>query len=475
MSFPMAPNPEVHRRLIARARRDRVSEKALNIAIFHLGFFYSGGGEKLVLEEIRGLRDLGHEVTCFAPYIDWEGCYPGMPEMARVKHLLPPPPPWVPARDSIWIALSCLLIPLLAWRFRSYDVFLGANQPGLWFAWVLAKVLHKPYVVYLSQPLRILHPRRIDLENGLSIRDREADARFLGLLTRIAGWFIDWADRASVRDAAVLLSDGDHVSQWLRKVYGREDIVCPAGCHPVSERELKYSNRWEGRLLVNGDVIHKPYILLSNRHAPHKRFEYALWAMKQIRRDEKSISLVITGQETSYTDQLRYLVDGLRLKENVRFVGLVTENELARLYGEAALYVYPSPEEDFGMGIIEAMGSGTPVVAWNNGGPTGTVINGETGYLIEPYDTEDLARKILRLSSDPALAERMGRAGHRRACDVFSFERHNRLVEESLIAAVREYAFPAGSAEVGARSELPAVGGKPRETYSLLEPDDVAN
>ena len=53
-----------------------MGETKLRIAIFHLGFFYSGGGEKLVLEEIRGLRALGHEVTCFAPYVDRERCFP---------------------------------------------------------------------------------------------------------------------------------------------------------------------------------------------------------------------------------------------------------------------------------------------------------------------------------------------------------------------------------------------------------------
>ena len=54
----------------------------------------------------------------------------------------------------------------------------------------------------------------------------------------------------------------------------------------------------------------------------------------------------------------------------------------------ASAYVYPSPEEDFGMGIVEAMGTGTPVVAWANGGPTVTVRDQETGFLIESYDTD---------------------------------------------------------------------------------------
>ena len=55
----------------------------MKIAVFHLGFFYSGGGEKLILEEIRGLRALGHKVNCYAPYVDREECFPGVPEMVE--------------------------------------------------------------------------------------------------------------------------------------------------------------------------------------------------------------------------------------------------------------------------------------------------------------------------------------------------------------------------------------------------------
>jgi len=167
-----------------------------------------------------------------------------------------------------------------------------------------------------------------------------------------------------------------------------------------------------------------------------KRFEYALWALKTIRRTAANVSLVITGQETEYTDKLRYLVDGLGLSHAVHFVGLVTEIDLARLYENAAVYVYPSPEEDFGMGIVEAMAAGTPVVAWNNGGPTVTVRDGITGFLVEPYDTEAFAERLLRLVSYPQVAEDMGRAGHSRARQLFSYERHVELLEQALLAAV---------------------------------------
>ncbi|MEW6567775.1 MAG: glycosyltransferase family 4 protein [Chloroflexota bacterium] len=407
-----------------------MNRRGLKIGIFHLGFFYSGGGEKLVLEEMRGLRALGHEVECFAPYVDRQGCFPDIPEMREVRALLPPPPRWLPAYGPLWVALACVLIPFMAWRFRSFDVFLGANQPGPWLAFVVSRLLGRPYVVYLAQALRVLHPREVDRENG--IRIREGDARFIRLLTLLGGWIIGWADRLSVRKADAVLTNGDHVSRSIRRVYGVDNRACPAGCHPLPARALDYRARWRGETRLLGMSIPRPFILLTNRHSPMKKFEYALWALKAIRKRVSRLSLVITGQETEYTDQLQYLAQGLGLQDVVHFVGLVSETDLARLYREAAVYVYPSPEEDFGMGIVEAMAAGTPVVAWRNGGPTVTVRDGETGYLIQPYDTERFAECLLRLATHPNLAERMGRAAHRRASEMFSFERHNGTLAEVL-------------------------------------------
>ena len=417
----------------------------MKIALFHVGFFYSGGGEKLVIQELKGLRELGHEVTCYAPYIDTVGCYPDEPEIQRVRALLPAPPSWLPMKDPLWILLSCVITLFLAWRFRSYDVLFGANQPGPWIAFVLGRILKKPYITYLAQALRLLHPRNVDLDNG--IRIREGDHRFLMALKAVGGFIIDWADRISVRNSDVVFTNGTHVSRWISEVYGVENYSCPAGCHPIPINDLNQPHRVSGLLKAEEFNIPKPFILLTNRHQPMKRFEYALWALKSILRARPDTHLVITGQETEYTDQLRYLVDGLGLHENVHFVGLVSEDKLMSLYKQAAVYVYPSPEEDFGMGVVEAMGSGTPVVAWNNGGPAFIVKDKVTGFLVEPFDTDAFADRILTLLSNPKLAEKLGRAGHKRAEEFFSYSRHNQMLESALASLVEGYVWRSDTKE----------------------------
>jgi glycosyltransferase involved in cell wall biosynthesis len=115
----------------------------------------------------------------------------------------------------------------------------------------------------------------------------------------------------------------------------------------------------------------------------------------------------------------------------------VTESELQKLYEGAAVYVYPAPEEDFGLGVLEAMARGVPVVAWNQAGPTVTVGPG-TGYLAEPLEVGDFARDVALLLDDPAANQAMGA----RAFDWarrFDWERHLDILERCIVDVARSH------------------------------------
>ncbi len=405
------------------------------VAIFHLGFFYSGGGERLVLEEIRGLRERGYEVVCFAPVVDKRLSYPEMMEDLEIQPLLPQLPAWFPSRESFLIIASCFLIPLLVPRFRKFEVVYGANQPGPWFGLVIKKLLGKPYIIYLAQPTRMLYPRQVDLEAGFSLR---RNLHLLPHLVRLGKPFISWADKKSINGARVMLTGGEYTGKLIEKTYGKRRTVCYAACSPLPPKKLSYKNRWQGRLRVNGQWVKKPFILLTNRHAPQKKFEYAISAMPAVLKECPQTCLVITGEENEYTEFLKLLVERLGLKEKIIFLGFVKEKDLQKLYQQAAVYIYPAPQEDFGMGIVEAMAAGTPVVAWNFAGPTDTVVSGKTGFLAKPYDILDYASKIIKLLKNPSMVEKMGRAGWQRAEEKFSYQKRLDTLEKEINKVIRK-------------------------------------
>ena len=411
--------------------------KPLKIAVFHCGFAYSGGGERLVLEEVLGLRRLGHEVVCYAPTLDREACFPDLIAAVGVKTFLPQLPKGFPLRDALSMVMSSLLAPLMALRFRGMDVFVGANQPGAWIAYCMGKVLGKPYLIYLNQPNRLIHPRPIDQETGWLTKP---DYLVLDVIIKRIKRFVGWADRVSTQEARVALANGGYIAGVIEDIYGRDLVHCPAGCHPQSARLLRLSPEFafEGAFKLGDQVIDKPFVLITNRHEPQKKFEYVIEAMASIKPLIPGAMLVIPGPFTTHTPKLMELARALGTEDRVLFLGQISEADLQRLYREAAVYCYPAPEEDFGMGVIEAMAWGVPVVAWNYAGPTVTVVDGVTGYLAEPYRVGAYASAIAWLLQDPELRSRMGLAGRERAERSFSWDRHVQILERSLRSAVGE-------------------------------------
>ena len=165
---------------------------------------------------------------------------------------------------------------------------------------------------------------------------------------------------------------------------------------------------------------------------PQKRFEYAIKALPFVVKKFPDISLVVPGPFTSYTNELKKLAKSLNVFQNIIFPGQISEGLLQKLYQESAVYVYTSPEEDFGMGIIEAMGWGVPVVAWNHAGPTVTVVNNKTGYLAKPYSVEDFAKKIVSVISDKNKRVELGKNAWEHVKKNFSWQKHVDILEKAI-------------------------------------------
>jgi glycosyltransferase involved in cell wall biosynthesis len=111
------------------------------------------------------------------------------------------------------------------------------------------------------------------------------------------------------------------------------------------------------------------------------------------------------------------------IAEKVTFAGFLTRQELVDRFYDADIFVFPPIwDEGFGLPPVEAMAAGTPVVGTRSGALPETVVEGETGFLVEKNDPKALARQILRLLQNDDLREKMGRAARRRALSTFTWE-----------------------------------------------------
>ncbi len=123
--------------------------------------------------------------------------------------------------------------------------------------------------------------------------------------------------------------------------------------------------------------------------------------------------------ETDYRDSLHKRVEQADLRERVRFLGF--RNDIPRLMRAVDVVVHSSVNpEPFGRVIVEGMLARRPVVASAAGGVLEIIEDGDTGLLYPPGDVSVLRAQIDRLRNDPALCERLGASGYKKAQAYFS-------------------------------------------------------
>jgi glycosyltransferase involved in cell wall biosynthesis len=126
-----------------------------------------------------------------------------------------------------------------------------------------------------------------------------------------------------------------------------------------------------------------------------------------------AMSLVLVGSDRGVGDALCRIARAMGTPEAVVLLGGVSEDRLRTLYQCATALVYPSMYEGFGLPLIEAMASGTPVIASSAASIPEVV--GDAALMLDPTDAASWADAIVRVVNDEGLRGRMREAGLRRA------------------------------------------------------------
>lgn len=121
-------------------------------------------------------------------------------------------------------------------------------------------------------------------------------------------------------------------------------------------------------------------------------------------------------------DRLKEIVAELGLGALTTFPGYLEDTVLPTYYAAADVCVIPSYHEPFGLAAVEAMASGTPVIASNLGGLQFTVVPEVTGLLVPPQDEVALAQAVDRVLTNPSWGNQMGQTGRQRAEIGFSWD-----------------------------------------------------
>jgi glycosyltransferase involved in cell wall biosynthesis len=177
-----------------------------------------------------------------------------------------------------------------------------------------------------------------------------------------------------------------------------------------------------------------PLVGFVSRLDPWKGVEVFLRAAAIVAAERSDVRFAIWGGSLpghdAYGVELLRLASELDLGGRLTFAGWSPPARMPEVMAALDLLVHTSVKpEPLGLGLVEAMASGRPVVASRAGGVLETVLDGETGRLVAPGDVAGVAGAVLELLADPVRARGMGEAGRRRATALFDMPAHARSVE----------------------------------------------
>lgn len=199
-------------------------------------------------------------------------------------------------------------------------------------------------------------------------------------------------------DAMVVLTDGD-----IEKY--KNEIECnPIRIYnPLTLSCDKKASLEKNELIFVGRLVYDI-----------KGLDFLVDIMLLVKKEIPDIHLTIVGDGNDRR-QLEEIITKTGLSQNITMVGQ-TDN-VASYYTEASIALLTSRKEGFGLVVTEAMECGLPVVSFKTEGPSEIIIDGENGFLIEKYDTEAFAKKIILLCNNKKMRYTMGQSAKQRASD----------------------------------------------------------
>jgi phosphatidyl-myo-inositol dimannoside synthase len=230
----------------------------------------------------------------------------------------------------------------------------------------------------------------------------------------------------SPKTKLVLIAHGIEVwkpfSYWKKKMLSHCDIILPVSLH--TKNIMQGRNRLpDSKFIILNNCL-DPYLPLGNvenkrrlfdrynlsqndkivitvtrvsSKEKYKGYDQVLEAIHRLIRQRPELKYLLIGKYDEIEKaRLDSLVCNLNIKEQVRIIGFVEDNELADHFSLGSVFVMPSEKEGFGLVFIEAMYYGIPVIAGNKDGSADALRHGELGQLVNPSDIDQITSAITK-------------------------------------------------------------------------------
>src|SRR4030042_2215504 len=334
-------------------------EEKMRIAIFHNYMDNIGGAEMVTL--ILG-RDLKADI--YTTNID----------MDKIKKM--------GFNDINLISIGKIPInapfrqQLALWRFRKlnldnkYDLYIISGD------WAVSGAINnKPNLYYMHTPIRELWDSYQYTKENLIPWYKKGLFSLWVLYNR-------YLNKKYINQIDKIVCNSDNTKKRAQKYLGKNPIVINP---PINTKKFYYNK--------NGD-----YWFSVNRLLFAKRVDMQIEAFNKLPKEK----LIIVGsyEKAIHFKEYKDYINKIK-PNNVEILSWVDFDKLTGLYANCKGFITTAKDEDFGMTVIEAMASGKPVIAPNEGGYKESIIDGKQGILIDDIDADKLAEAIKKIGKNP--------------------------------------------------------------------------
>jgi glycosyltransferase involved in cell wall biosynthesis len=329
--------------------------KNLKIAIVHDYIKEYGGAERVLEELVRLFPTADIYTSLYAP--EFLGPHKKRFENYEIKTT------WlnsVPLRQKLISPLR-LLSPFAfkSLELAKYDVII-VSQTGAYFPNLVKKGKAK-LICYTHTPPRYLYGYK-------TAREWRQNKLFYATAS-VANHFLRVVDFSASKNVDLFIANSEEVASRIEKFYRkRAEVIYP----PV-----KIPNVVKGKK--------EDFYVAGGRLARAKGMDVIV---KAFNKNEKKLKIFGKGF-AGYEEELKNMAKG-----SIEFVGEVADEEKFSLLASAKAFIFASYDEDFGITPVEAMGVGTPVIAYRSGGVKETVIDGKTGIFYDENSPESLNKAL---------------------------------------------------------------------------------
>ena len=278
------------------------------------------------------------------------------------------------------------IMPSVFRLISQYDV-IQVHEYDQILSWMLYTRMRKPTVIYHG-------PYYHEYAKGYNLKCRVFDTLFL---------------RNRRPEKAVCLTKSEPAADFLRKKGFSHVRAVGVG---VDQEQFQADEQEQVRCLLEPDE--SVFRLLYVGKIEARRNVYFLAELfERLLAKNDHLELVIVGSgEPDYVRPFLEKIKKWTEEGRIRYIPKATQKELAPVYRNANLFVFPSNYEIFGMVLLEALYFGLPVVSSQNGGASVLIRNGKNGYMLEGFDLSAWEEKILQIAGNRELYEKMKKDAH---------------------------------------------------------------